>query len=50
MVVMKVVVMVVLMAVVTSVDGVEVAMQGGGSGDGGWSNWRGRLAVVATEW
>ena len=40
MVVMKVVVMVVLMAVVTSVDGVEVAMKGGaGNGSDGWRNW-----------
>ena len=42
MVVMKVAVRVVLMAVVTGVGGVEVAMKGGGSGDGGggWRNWR----------
>ena len=43
MVVMKVVVMVavvVFMAVVRSVDGVEVAMKGGsGNGGDGWRNW-----------
>jgi hypothetical protein len=41
MAVMKAAVMEVLMAVVTSVGGVEVAMKGGGSGDGGgWRSWR----------